>query len=75
MVEIAQIESTVLEAQGWHRRSILNEPRLSEVVATYRELGLEVKLVDLDPAACDGCTTCFEGGEPGRFKVVYTRVS
>ena len=31
---------------GWERRSILDEPRLSEVVEAYRELGLEVRVVD-----------------------------
>ncbi len=62
-----------LEAEGWERRSVLDEPRLSEAVRLYEELGFEVKLIDPDPADCDGCTTCFEGDQAGRLRVVYTK--
>lgn len=61
-----------LEKAGWLKRSILDEPRLSEVVAMYKELGLEVKVVDAEPENVDGCTVCLDGA-PQRYKVVYTR--
>ena len=60
------------EEGGWERRSILDEPRLSEVVEGYLQLGLEVKVTELSPALALECTVCLEGQE-GRYKVVYTR--
>ncbi len=60
------------EGQGWERRSILDEPRLSEAVEAYRELGLEVMVTDLSTALALECTICMEG-ETGKYKVVYTR--
>lgn len=67
-----------LEAQGWERRSVACEPRLSEVCALYGELGLEVLCVPVlevcPPGAGTECTECFSGdADPARFKVVFTR--
>ena len=66
---------TVSEAEalaaGWKRRFVADEPRLSEAVAAYAELGLEVLLlsVSLD----DGrCTECMKQ-DPDRYRVIYTR--
>ncbi len=68
-----------LQARGWVRQSLIGEPRLSEIVAEYRELGFEVHLEPVDPRACsapDQCRLCFENpGLAGQFKVVYTRVA
>ena len=61
-----------LLAEGWERRSILDEPRLSEVVEMYRDLGFEVKVVDLKPEMLAGCDTCIVGPTE-TYKVVYTR--
>ena len=59
--------------EGWERRSILDEPRLSEVVQLYKDLGLEVKVVDLTPEmVAEGCDTCLVGGLE-RYKVVYIK--
>ena len=60
------------EEAGWERRSILDEPRLSEAVEAYRELGLEVMVADLSTALALECSICMEG-ETGKYKVVYTR--
>lgn len=38
----------------------------------YREMGLEVLVVDLDPKLIEGCKNCIEY-QPKRFKIVYTR--
>ncbi len=68
-----------LVAQGWTRQNVASEPRLSEAVELYRELGQEVVLVPvLQECAAAGdrgsCTMCFSGDEdPDRFKVIYTR--
>ncbi len=61
-----------LEAQGWTRQSMMDEPRLTEVVEMYRELGFEVHLEPFKPDEEDGCTTCMDQ-EPERYKVIYTR--
>ena len=37
-----------LRAEGWTRRTILSEPRLSEVKILYEKLGFEVLLKELD---------------------------
>lgn len=69
-----------LERQGWERRAVADEPRLSEQVALYEELGLEVLLVPLlETCKTDGeeadCTSCFEGdADPTRFKIIFTRL-
>ncbi len=68
-----------LVAEGWHRQSVLSEPRLSEAVELYESLGFEVLLIPVrEECAADGqagtCTACFGADEdPDRFKVVYTR--
>jgi hypothetical protein len=56
-------------------RYVGSEPRLSEVVELYGELGFVVEVETLDPSQCGGCTTCFENpvGDPAR--VVYVKVS
>lgn len=64
-----------LKAEGWERRSVADEPRLSEIVALYRELGLEVLLLPvLSAKDGEGCVECFAAdADPARFKIVYTR--
>lgn len=72
MVDAEDFPEDPLEREGWQRRSILNAPRLGEVVAMYEELGLEVKVVDLDQALVDGCIHCIDD-QDGVLKVVYTK--
>lgn len=66
-----------LAAQGWTRQFLANEPRLSEAVAQYRDLGFEVHLEDVDPGGCaagQGCASCFDSPSVGaQFKVIFTR--
>lgn len=60
-----------LLAQGWQRCFIAEEPRLSEAVQTYEELGFEVTLLAVEQD--DGeCTECMKQMSD-RFKVIYTR--
>lgn len=62
----------------WQRRTVAQEPRLSEIVSLYEELGFEVKVEPLgpdDPVLRDPeCAVCFED-EAARetTRVVYTR--
>ncbi|MEM3043600.1 MAG: hypothetical protein QXD84_08690 [Thermoplasmata archaeon] len=59
-----------LAREGWVRRSTYDEPRLSEMVEMYRELGLEVRLEE--PEAEELCEACLRGAK-GSLKTIYTR--
>jgi len=63
-----------LTADGWERRFMAEEPRLTEMKESYLSLGLEVRI---EPGAIgddDDCKSCFnvEGFEQ-RYKTLYTR--
>jgi hypothetical protein len=60
-----------LQKQGWEKRFTIDEPRLSEMVEQYKELGFEVLLEPVDSSAeeCTGCITTF----PDLYKTIYTR--
>jgi hypothetical protein len=74
-----------LEKEGWVRQFVANEPRLSEAVNLYRELGFDVHL-ELLPTGqecntCAGaeghkekgeCRVCFEGFEE-QYRIIFTR--
>ena len=57
--------------QGWTKRNIADEPRLSEAVEMYESLGFEVRVEPVDLESED-CTECMRA-EPDRYKVIYTR--
>jgi hypothetical protein len=69
-----------LVQQGWQRRFVAAEPRLSEMAAIYEETGFEVHLEPLaavetpahDRDECEGCMICYQGVED-RHQVIYTR--
>lgn len=54
-----------------------DEPRLSEAVEEYHNLGFEVHLEAVDPRACADsgkCAACFKSPDAaGRFKIIFTR--
>ena len=62
-----------LEMMGWKRQFTADEPRLSEAVEEYQELGFEVLLEPLNPLEMSGeCTSCLSAcGD--RYKTIYTR--
>lgn len=72
----------LLEEQGWSRQFVASEPRLSEAVQMYQELGFEVHLEPLakepECKSCAGpeeeeeCRVCFEGVED-QYKIIFTR--
>jgi hypothetical protein len=63
-----------LEGQGWVKQFTADEPRLSEAVEEYQELGFEVHLEPLDPLQlADGeCSSCLLA-HGDRYKIIYTR--
>lgn len=61
-----------LVAQGWRKQATYDDPRLSELVETYREIGLEVHLEPFHPQAEKGCTGCMAAAAD-RYRTIYTR--
>jgi len=63
-----------LERQGWIRRFVADEPRLSEAVELYKSLGYEVRL---EPAVFDEmseeCKKCLLYQDCDKYKTIYTR--
>jgi sulfur carrier protein len=66
-----QTNEAELVAQGWSRCFVADEPRLSEAVATYRELGFEVRLLPV-PLTDGACTECMRQ-HPDRFRLIFVR--
>ena len=58
--------------EGWQKRATYDEPRLSEMVETYREINLEVHLEPFKPENEPGCAGCMQSA-PELFKTIYTR--
>jgi len=74
-VVISKSREKELESQGWVRRFVAEEPRLSEAVELYLSLGMEVHLepLELDELQEEGqCTECLRGSRD-RMRVIYTR--
>lgn len=78
-----QSKLTKLESEGWEKKFVACEPRLSEAVEVYEEAGFEVHLEPLpkepECTTCNGeeaktgdCRICFEGVED-MFKIIYIR--
>ena len=61
-----------LGAQGWQKKSTVDEPRLSELVQTYRRIGCAVHLEPFDPREQPGCNDCMKS-DPDRYKTIYIR--
>jgi len=70
---------------GWEKRFVACEPRLSEMVEMYEEIGFEVHLEPLpareeieaaEGSSCEekGCTACFDV-DPERYRIIFTRRS
>jgi hypothetical protein len=60
-----------LRKEGWTKRFTMDEPRLSEAINQYEEIGFEVLLepVDTSSEECTSCITAFRD----RYKTIYTR--
>lgn len=61
-----------LEKEGWEKRTVTNEPRLSELIELYEELDLEVKTIPSSPEDFEGCSICFDA-DSDRYRTIYTR--
>lgn len=62
-----------LEKNGWKRRSVVDEPRVKELVELYQSLGFETRIEPIRPEEMVGeCTECLEV-DCKRYKAIYTR--
>ena len=62
-----------VDLSGWEQRTTIDEPRLSELVELYEELGFEVVLRAIDRETLgEGCNECYLN-QPERFRTIYTR--
>jgi hypothetical protein len=76
--------SEILESEGWEKKFIASEPRLSEAVEAYMEAGFEIHLEPLpkeqecnirtgkDEKNEGECRVCFEGVED-QYKIIYVK--
>ena len=67
--------SEELEKEGWIKRNTIDEPRLSELISEYEELGFDVhlepvKLEDLN----EECKSCYLS-QIDKLKTIYVRRS
>ena len=58
--------------KGWQKQATYDDPRLSEMVEMYEEIGLEVHLEPFNVENESGCTGCMQV-LPDLFKTIYTR--
>jgi hypothetical protein len=65
---------------GWEKRFVACEPRLSEAVDLYKDIGFEVHLeplpdgAELEASSCEanGCTACFDVDRE-RYRIIFTK--
>jgi hypothetical protein len=62
----------ILTEQGWTRQSTNDEPRLSELVQLYRNIGCEVHLEPFHPEEEAGCSECMKMAAD-RYKTIYVK--
>ena len=58
--------------EGWQKQATYDDPRLSEMVEMYAEIGLEVHLEPFNVENESGCSSCMQL-KPDLFKTLYTR--
>ena len=58
--------------EGWEKRGVFEEPRLSEVVNNYQELGFLVQLEPYQPNDEEECLDCM-AKNPEKYKTVYIK--
>jgi len=58
--------------EGWQKQATYDDPRLSEMVEVYQEIGLEVHLEPFNAENESGCTGCMQL-MPDLFKTISTR--
>ncbi len=62
------------QASGWEKRGVYDDPRLTELIQMYEELGFIVRTEPFHPESETGCRECMRN-HPDTYKVVYTKKS
>lgn len=65
---------------GWEKRGIYDDPKLTQIVKMYKEIGFSVKVEPFKPGIESGiepgieteCTECIKEN-PDKYKVLYTK--
>jgi hypothetical protein len=59
--------------EGWKKKGVYDEPRLSELVDMYKEIGFEVLVLDYEANTDNSqCNECIKKN-PEKYKILYTR--
>ena len=61
-----------LEAEGWQRMNLYDEPRLTELAEEYRELGYDVHFEPFHVEEDADCTPCL-AEQAERYRTIYIR--
>ena len=62
-----------LKKEGWLKRTILDEPRLTEIVELYESLGFKVLIEPIQPDQLrDDCKSCFLAN-CDKFKAIFIK--
>lgn len=61
-----------LEKEGWKVASTTGGQHLQRTLEMYYELGMEVRLEEIDPDECGECTTCYKESNEMMYSI-YTR--
>ena len=62
----------LLHSRGWEKKSTLDDPRLSEMVAAYEKIGLEVHIEPFWPEEEKDCIDCM-AAFTRNYGTIYTR--
>jgi hypothetical protein len=74
-LKMGETTSESLAKEGWTKRFTTSEPRLSEAVQIYEELGFEVRIEPADPKellSSEACSECYLV-QSGLYWTIYTR--
>jgi hydroxymethylpyrimidine pyrophosphatase-like HAD family hydrolase len=53
-----------LEEEGWQFTTLTGGSHLQRILEMYKELGIETRMIAVDPQSCGDCVLCFaEAGE------------
>lgn len=59
----------ILEEDGWQFVTISGGDHLKHTLEMYRELGIDTRLVEVDPGSCEDCLKCFTSGNEVAYRI------
>ncbi len=61
-----------LYQNGWEKMGTYDEPRLSELVDLYKDLGFKICLLPFQPDLEEGCKECMKAN-PENYKTIFIK--